>query len=60
MMLESAPQPDADLIILPEYGGQSGLTGRYCSGAPELVVEISVSRPATIWVQKGHSIKEAG
>lgn len=43
LMLESAPQPDLDLIILPEYGGQSRTEGMYNSGAPELVVEVSVS-----------------
>ncbi len=37
------PQPDTTLRILPEYGGQSGVTGPYASGAPELVVEVAVS-----------------
>ncbi|MDX1981121.1 MAG: Uma2 family endonuclease [Bryobacteraceae bacterium] len=44
-MLESAPQPDADLCILPECGGQSGRMDKYCAGAPELVVEVAVSTP---------------
>lgn len=43
LMLEDAPQPDADLRIQPEYGGQSGVEGKYCAGAPELVAEISLS-----------------
>lgn len=43
LMLEDAPQPDADLIILPEYGGQSRLEGAYGAGAPELVAEVCVS-----------------
>ena len=38
------PQPDMTLRILPEYGGQSAVEGAYHSGAPELVVEVAVSR----------------
>ena len=43
LMLEDAPQPDADLRILPEYGGQSWVEGPYCAGAPELAAEVSLS-----------------
>ena len=43
LMLEDSPQPDADLIILPEYGGQSCVEGAYCAGGPELATEICVS-----------------
>ena len=43
LMLESAPQPDADLCVLPQFGGQSGFSGDYCVGAPELAVEVSNS-----------------
>ena len=43
LMLEDAPQPDADLRVLPEYGGQSGVEGKYCAGAPELVAEVCLS-----------------
>ena len=43
LMLEDAPQPDVDLRILPEYGGQSRMEGLYCAGAPELSVEVSLS-----------------
>src|SRR5437879_8833167 len=43
LMLDDAPQPDADLRILPEYGGQSGVEGKYPSGAPELVIEVCLS-----------------
>jgi Uma2 family endonuclease len=40
----NVPQPDIHLRILPEYGGQSGLTAKqYGSGAPELIVEITHS-----------------
>jgi Uma2 family endonuclease len=38
---DEVPQPDLFLRILPECGGQSSDAGGYCSGAPELVVEIS-------------------
>ena len=40
IMLDSAPQPDVYLEILPEFGGQWRVEGEYGSGAPELVVEI--------------------
>ena len=43
LMLEDAPQPDADLRILPEYGGQSWVEDSYGAGAPELAAEISLS-----------------
>jgi len=43
LMLEDAPQPDADLRILPEYGGQSRLEGEYAAGAPELAAEVCLS-----------------
>ena len=33
------PQPDSQLRILPECGGQSRDEGKYIAGAPELVVE---------------------
>jgi Uma2 family endonuclease len=37
------PQPDSQLRILPEYGGQSRNEGEYVGGAPELVVETARS-----------------
>jgi hypothetical protein len=42
-MLEDAPQPDADLCILPMYGGQSRQQGIYSAGAPELAAEVCLS-----------------
>src|SRR5205814_1183188 len=45
-MLEDAPQPDVDLRILPEYGGQSGMKGPYSLGAPELAAEVCLSSTA--------------
>src|SRR5947208_98717 len=43
LMLRSAPQPDAFLWILPEYGGQSGIRRKYHAGAPELISETCYS-----------------
>jgi Uma2 family endonuclease len=43
LMSGSAPQPDADLCILPSHGGQSGNTGSLAAGAPELAAEICVT-----------------
>src|SRR5260370_28171390 len=43
LMLDSAPQPDSYLRILPAYGGQSRDEGKYSSGGPELVVEICLT-----------------
>jgi hypothetical protein len=37
------PQPDAQLRILPECGGQSRDEGQYIGGAPELVAEVARS-----------------
>ena len=41
------PQPDAVLLILPEHGGQSSVSGDpitgYFSGAPEMIVEVAVT-----------------
>src|SRR5438105_3192816 len=42
MMLGSAPQPDAFLRVLPEFGGQSRTAGKYGTVAPELVVEVCI------------------
>lgn len=39
----SEPQPDACLRLLPSHGGRASLDGLYLAGAPELVVEVSVS-----------------
>jgi Uma2 family endonuclease len=37
------PQPDAQLRILPECGGQTRDTDQFIVGAPELVVEVAKS-----------------
>jgi hypothetical protein len=46
LMLQSAPQPDVYLWILPEHGGQSRIEGNYHIGAPELAAEICLSSAA--------------
>ncbi len=43
LMLGDAPQPDAHLIVLPEFGGQSRVEGAYYAGAPELAAEVCLS-----------------
>lgn len=41
------PQPDAFLMILPEYGGQARIdSDDYLQGAPEMAVEVSASSAA--------------
>ncbi|MFN7935827.1 MAG: Uma2 family endonuclease [Bryobacteraceae bacterium] len=40
LMLESAPQPDSHLRLLPEFGGHSKEHQGRFTGAPELAVEI--------------------
>ena len=47
MAEESVPQPDLDLLIFPEHGGQSRLEGKYVAGAPELIVEASLTTGAS-------------
>jgi Uma2 family endonuclease len=60
MMLGDAPQPDATLYLLPEFGGQSRVLGRYGSGAPELAAEICLSRTSCDLHQKLELYQKAG
>lgn len=57
---KDAPQPDTCLRILPEYGGQSGMRGRYASGAPEFVAEVCISSTAYDLHQKFEVYQRAG
>ncbi len=43
LMNINAPQPDLNLRVLPEFGGQSRIEGAYFAGAPELAAEIAAS-----------------
>jgi Uma2 family endonuclease len=46
------PQPDVQLRILPEYGGQPD-EGNFVAGAPELVVEVArSSRPIDLGAKR--------
>jgi hypothetical protein len=41
---DTEPQPDAQLLILPERGGRTRLTGHgYVTGGPELAAEVAFS-----------------
>jgi hypothetical protein len=43
LMLQSAPQPDAALLLLPQFGGSTRTVNKLASGVPELVVEVCLS-----------------
>lgn len=43
LMLESAPQPDIALRLLPKFGGKTTVPKKLAAGAPELVVEVCYS-----------------
>ncbi len=57
---DEAPQPDTSLRILPEYGGQSRVEGRYAAGAPEFLAEVCLSSTAYDLHQKLEVYQEAG
>ena len=59
-MLDNAPQPDAYLRILPSHGGQSGDEARYCTGAPELAVEICLTSTEVDFGPKRKLYQRAG
>jgi Uma2 family endonuclease len=40
---KDAPQPDVTLTVLPEYGGRTTEQDGLSAGAPELIVEVSLS-----------------
>jgi len=58
--LDNEPQPDDYLRILPEYGGQSGDSGGYIDGAPELVVEVAASSASYDLHDKMNSYRRNG
>jgi Uma2 family endonuclease len=60
MAEDSSPQPDTSLRILPEYGGQSRMEGRYAAGAPEFLAEVCLSRTAYDLHQKLELYQESG
>jgi hypothetical protein len=54
------PQPDAQLRILPECGGQTRNEGKFVAGAPELVAEIAKSTKAIDLGAKRADYQRAG
>jgi Uma2 family endonuclease len=60
LMLNSAPQTDAHLRILPSYGGQSRDERRYGAGAPELAVEICLTSTEVDFGPKRKLYQRAG
>jgi Uma2 family endonuclease len=54
------PQPDAQLRILPECGGQSRNEGKYVGGAPEMVAEIARSTRSVDLGAKRDDYERAG
>ena len=59
-LLESVPQPDVSLRILPEYGGKSWIDGEYIAGASELLAEICLSSTSYDLHQKFDLYEAAG
>ena len=54
------PQPDGLLRILPEFGGQSRVEGKFLAGAPELGVEVAASSVSLDLHAKRASYEAAG
>jgi len=59
-LLDDCPQADANLRILPEYGGASWVEKGYLHGAPELLAEICRSSAAYDLHQKMDLYQAAG
>jgi Uma2 family endonuclease len=57
---ESEPEPDAALLLQPEYGGQTALADDVVVGAPELVVEVANSSLAIDLGRKKTDYEQAG
>ena len=60
LMLDSAPQPDLSLRILPEFGGKSRIEKSLPAGAPELAVEVASSTVAYDLKEKLNLYCDAG
>ena len=57
---ENEVQPDAQLVILPEFGGQGAQPGAYVEGAPQLVVEVAATSEAYDLFEKFEVYQQAG
>jgi len=53
-------QPDAQLVIPPEYGGQGVKLGKYVEGAPQLVVEVAATSEAYDLFEKFEVYQQTG
>jgi len=53
-------QPDAQLVILPGYGGQGVRVGKYVEGAPQLIVEVAATSEAYDLFEKFEVYQQAG
>ncbi len=42
-ILDDVPQPDVNLLILPEFGGGSWIEKGYVAGVPEMLTEVCLS-----------------
>lgn len=60
LMGDSAPQPDAVLVILPEHGGQARFDGKYWNGAPELAVEVCLTTSEVDFGSKARLYQKTG
>jgi hypothetical protein len=60
LMLDAAPQPDVNLRILPEHGGQTSIEGKLLKGAAELNVEVCGSSASYDLHQKFDLYERAG
>jgi len=57
---DAEPQPDACLLILPEYGGQTWVDDGYMAGAPEWIGEVSDSTESIDLNRKKLDYEKAG
>lgn len=58
---KSEPEPDACLIVLPEYGGQTTVDkDDYMTGPPELIVEVANTTRAIDLGRKKRDYEQAG
>jgi Uma2 family endonuclease len=57
---DSEPEPDLNLRMRPEYGGQTRIEDGYIAGAPELIIEVARSTKATDLGPKRIDYERAG
>ncbi|WP_459558498.1 Uma2 family endonuclease [Lacunimicrobium album] len=57
---ESGPEPDAELFILPEFGGNVQINNGFLTGTPDLVIEIAASSVSKDMFEKRDMYEQAG